>query len=98
MIEKQIRETPGSGKNMDPGENMNIRRVHAAIWREEVEPSEAFRRTPSILKHFYFIMLLWLVFYFGTLFPPLKWDEYEASALQRALRDRSKPENASQTP
>jgi hypothetical protein len=73
----------------DPGEEMNVRHVHAAIWREESEPAEVARRTPAVLKHFYFIMLLWLILYLLGWFPPLDWNEYEPSLIQRGNRDRA---------
>ena len=72
----------------DPGEDMNVRHVHAAIWREESEPAEAVRRMPALLKHFYFWALVWLILYLIGWFPPLNWNEYEADRGQRSIRDR----------
>jgi hypothetical protein len=74
----------------DPGENMNVRHVHAAIWREESEPAEVVRRMPAILKHFYFWMLVWLILYLMGWFPPLSWNEYEANRVERGIRDRAR--------
>jgi hypothetical protein len=74
----------------DPGEDMNVRHVHAAIWREEAEPAEIVRRTPVLLKHFYFVMFLWLLFYLVTWMGNWKWDEYEASLIDRGDRDRAR--------
>jgi hypothetical protein len=74
----------------DPGEDMNVRHVHAAIWREESEPAEVVRRTPAVLKHFYFIMLIWLILYLLSWFPPLNWNEYEESPMRRSLRDHAR--------
>jgi hypothetical protein len=78
-------------RTADPGEDMNVRHVHAAIWREEAEPREAVRRMPILLKHFYFIMFLWLVFYLITWAAGWKWDEYEASPIERSKRDDIRP-------
>ena len=69
---------------------MNVRHVHAAIWRETSEPVEVVRRMPAILKHFYFWMIIWLIFYLVNWFPPLRWNEYEENASQRGLRDRAR--------
>jgi hypothetical protein len=66
---------------------MNVRHVHAAIWRETSEPAEVVRRMPAILKHFYFWMIIWLILYLVNWFPPLRWNEYEENA---SLRDRAR--------
>ena len=83
---------PEKPTGADPGEDLNVRHVHAAIWREEAEPAEVFRRTPVLLKHFYFLMFVWLLFYLVTWMGKWKWDEYEASPVNRGNRDRFRPE------
>ena len=65
---------------------MNVRHVHAAIWREVPEPFEVVRRMPIVLKHFYFWMFMWLLFYLMNWMGGWKWDEYEASRIARAWR------------
>jgi uncharacterized membrane protein len=82
----------------DPGEQMNVRHVHAAIWREEAEPAEVVRRTPVVLKHFYFLMFVWLVFYLINWMGNWRWDEYEPSPTQRSLRDRARDAAATAQP
>ena len=42
----------------EPGEDMNVRTVHGALWRELAEPIERWRRTPWYLRHFYAIMAI----------------------------------------
>ncbi len=74
----------------DPGEEMNVRHVHAAIWREEAEPSEVARRTPAVLKHLYFILFIWLLRYFINSMGSWRWDVYEPSPVQRGIRDRAR--------
>ena len=93
MNEPSDGTNPGKPRTADPGEDMDVRHVHAAIWREEAEPREAVRRMPTLLKNFYFIMFLWLLFYLINWAAGWKWDEYEASPLERAKRDhvRAKP-------
>ena len=83
---------PEKPRTADPGEDMNVRHVHAAIWREEAEPAELFRRTPVVLRHFYFIMFVWLLFYLMTWMGKWKWDEYEASPIKRGNREHFRPE------
>jgi hypothetical protein len=78
----------------EPGEDMNVRHVHAAIWREEAEPSEFVNRLPALLRHFYFLMFLWMLFYLGTWMGGWNWNEYEASLMDRLNRDRARPQPA----
>lgn len=85
-----MNSTPPTRHSADPGEDMNVRHVHAAIWRETSEPAEVVRRMPAILKHFYFWMIIWLILYLVNWFPPLRWNEYEENASQRGLRDRAR--------
>ncbi len=77
----------------EPGADMNVRHVHAAIWREEAEPTEFVNRLPAVLRHFYFIMFLWMLFYLVTWMGHWNWNEYEASGIDRINRDlaHSKP-------
>jgi len=82
---------PEKPVSADLGEDMNVRHVHAAIWREEAEPDEFMRRIPNILKHFYFVMALWLLFYLVTWMGNWKWNEYEASPMARLNRDQVRP-------
>lgn len=85
-----MKDSPLPRASADPGEDMNVRHVHAAIWRETSEPAEVVRRTPAVLKHFYFIMLVWLILYLLSWFPPLNWNEYESSPIQRGIRERAR--------
>ena len=82
---------PSSRKSVsaDLGEDMNVRHVHAAIWREEAEPVEFVRRLPALLKHFYFVMFLWLLYYLATWMGGWKWNEYEVSPVERGIRDQA---------
>jgi hypothetical protein len=70
---------------------MNVRHVHAAIWREEADPSEVVRRMPLWLKHFYFLMFLWMVFYLFNWTGGWKWDEYEPSYAAQVHREHARP-------
>src|SRR5258707_7559466 len=92
MKDEPIRAEVKNRGSADPGEDMNVRHVHAAIWREEAEPSEFVRRTPLVLRHFYFWMFVWMLFYLMTWMGRWKWDEYEASARARADRDHARPQ------
>jgi hypothetical protein len=85
-----MNENPPIRRSEDPGETMNVRRVHAAIWREQSEPRELVRRMPTVLKHFYFIMFVWLVFYLVSWMGPLDWNEYEQDPVQRVERDAAR--------
>jgi hypothetical protein len=69
------------------GDDMNVRKVHAAIWREQAEPTEAIRRMPLVMKLFYLVMVIWLIQYFFTWAGTFDWNEYEASPIERAKRD-----------
>ncbi len=93
MNEPSDGTNPGKPRTADPGEDMDVRHVHAAIWREEAEPTEAVRRMPVLLRVFYFSMFLWLLCYLLTEAADWKWDEYEASPLERSKREhvRQKP-------
>jgi hypothetical protein len=71
----------------DPGEDMDVRHEHAAIWREEADPSEFMNRAPILLRQFYFGMLCWLIFYLVTWMGGWSWNEYEASPVVRWTRD-----------
>ncbi|MEO8350468.1 MAG: hypothetical protein ABI680_01985 [Chthoniobacteraceae bacterium] len=74
----------------DPGEDMNVRHIHAAIWREGAEPAEVWRRTPVVLRHFYFIMIVILILYLTNWMGGWSWHEYEESSIQRGVRDRAR--------
>lgn len=69
----------------DPGEDMNVRVVHGAIWREFAEPIEVWRRAPWYLKHSYVIMLICALVY--LLIQVFDWNEYEEDPLRRLQRD-----------
>jgi len=75
------------GDRGDPGQDMNVRHVHAAIWRELPEPSEIWRRTPWYLRHFYFISFMWLVLYLIAQMGGWNWNEYEESGVRRSQRE-----------
>lgn len=79
-------EVPKS-EQLQAREGMNIRRVHAAIWREQAEPQEATSRMPLVLKAFYVAMALWLVNYLIFWMGPLSWDEFESNPIERVKRD-----------
>ena len=93
MNEKPEETKPEKPSTADPGDDMNVRHVHAAIWREEAEPREAVRRMPFLLKNFYAIMFIWLLYYLSIWAAGWKWDEYEANPIERWKRDhvRTKP-------
>jgi hypothetical protein len=68
--------------------------VHAAIWRETAEPAEAIRRMPVLLKHFYFIMFLWLLYYLSYLIISAggwKWNQYDTSPAERRKSEDVRP-------
>jgi len=69
----------------EPGEDMNVRTVHGALWRELAEPIERWRRTPWYLRHFYAIMAI-LAFLYIVL-QAFDWNEYEENAVRRVERD-----------
>lgn len=69
----------------EPGEDMNVRAVHGALWREFEEPMETLRRLPWYMRHLYAVMLLIGLIY--LLIQVFDWNEYEESATRRVLRD-----------
>ena len=46
-------------KKNDPGEDLNVRKVHGQILREHSEPKELLKRIPAWLKHFYAVLSFW---------------------------------------
>ena len=79
-----------SSNSQDPGEDMNVRVVHGAIWREFAEPIEAWRRTPWYLRHFYAVMAIVAIIYLvGQVFD---WNEYEEDAVLRSQRSHEQLE------
>ncbi len=91
MNEPTGQTNPGQPRTADPGEDMQVRHVHAAIWREESEPYEAARRTPFLLRHFYAILTLWAIYYLIVWAGGWNWNEYEANPLERAKREHVRP-------
>lgn len=69
----------------DSREEMNVRQVHGAIWREFSEPIEMWRRAPWYLKHSYVIMLIFALVY--LLIQKYDWNEYEEDPILRLRRD-----------
>lgn len=69
----------------DPGEDMNVRVVHGAIWREFAEPIEVWRRAPWYLKHSYVMMLIGALVY--LIIQVYDWKEYEEDPIRRVERD-----------
>jgi hypothetical protein len=69
----------------DSGEDMNVRLVHGAIWREFAEPIEAWRRAPWYLRHSYVMMLIGALVY--LLIQVYDWKEYEEDPVRRIERD-----------
>ncbi len=69
----------------EPGEDMNVRLVHAAIWREMAEPSERRRGLPWYLRRMYAVMFILGAIY--LLSQAFDWNEYEDSTRARMLRD-----------
>lgn len=82
-----MKKTDGKDSSPQAMEGMNVRRVHAAIWREEAEPSEATRRMPLLVKVFYVAMTLWFINYLLMWMGPLDWNEFESSPIERVKRD-----------
>lgn len=81
-----MKTTIPSKPNQDSGEDMNVRVVHGALWRELAEPFERWRRTPWFLRHFYVAMFVGAVVYLG--FQVYRWSEYEENAQRRLDRDQ----------
>lgn len=69
----------------EPGEDMNVRLVHAAIWREMAEPSERKRGLPWYLRRMYAVMFILAVIY--LLLQVFDWKEYEDNTQVRLKRD-----------
>ncbi len=83
----------------DPGRDMNVRHVHAGIWREFAEPREIWRRTPWVLRHFYSVLFIWLIVYLFAQMGDWKWSEYEENSIQRMLRENARSQlNSPQMP
>ena len=80
------------------GEDMNVRHVHAAIWREFAEPREMWRRTPWYLRHLYACLFIWLVLYLTAWMGQWDWNEYEESGFYRSAREHARPLPATPPP
>ncbi len=70
----------------DAGEEMNVRKVHGALWRETAEPSEQWRRVPWLVKHFFLLLVIFGVIYLLTQI--YDWKEYEDNPVLRFHRER----------
>lgn len=82
--------------HQEAGEDMNVRIVHGALWRELAEPIEHWRRTPWYLRHFYAIMALLAIFYLVQ--QVFDWNEYEENRLRRFRRDQEQKALMESTP
>ncbi len=68
-----MNSTPGN----EPGEDLNVRRIHGQIWREKAEPTERYRRIPWWLKHMVYAPLsIWAVIYLFSMSGGFRWDNY----------------------
>jgi len=68
-----MNSTPGN----EPGEDLNVRRIHGQIWREKAEPTERYRRIPWWLKHMVYAPLsMWAIIYFFYMSGGFRWDNY----------------------
>lgn len=69
----------------DAGEEMNVRKVHGALWRELAEPREQARRVPWFLKHFFVMLVILAIIYLAI--QNYNWNEYEVNPRLRQQRD-----------
>lgn len=61
----------------EPGENLNVREVHAQLLREKEEPTEMMRAAPWWLKHAIIApLLIWGLWYLLTHSGGFRWKEY----------------------
>lgn len=61
----------------EPGEDLNVRRVHGQILREKDEPHELHQRVPWWLKHgIYAPLTIWAIWYFLYASGGFRWDSY----------------------
>jgi hypothetical protein len=71
-------------KKPEAYEDMDVRRVHGAIWREYPEPRELWWRTPALLRHFYVILTIGVTLYFIGWFPRWSWKALDQGSRERA--------------
>ncbi len=67
---------------------MNVRLVHAALWRETAEPHERRRGLPWYLRRLYAVMFILAVVYLLT--QTFDWQEYEDSAPVKQRREQAR--------
>ncbi|MEM6820931.1 MAG: hypothetical protein AAF558_03155 [Verrucomicrobiota bacterium] len=58
-------------------EKINVREVHQAIVRELPEPKELYKNIPWYLRHFYAILIIWLVIYLISLAGRYDWSSFD---------------------
>jgi len=61
----------------EPGEDLDVGRVHAQLLREKSEPTEMYRAAPGWLKHgIYAPLLIWGIWYLLVASGGFRWTEY----------------------
>ncbi len=67
----------GTTPGREPGEDLDVSRVHGQIWREHPEPTEQVTTAPWWLKHLvYAPLLIWGIWYLFAQSAGFRWDEY----------------------
>jgi len=80
----------------EPGEDIDIRKIHGALIREKAEPSEMFRATPWWLKHcIYAPLCIWGIWYLIIASGGFRWNEYSEGYFRTYVPEKSaEPEPA----
>lgn len=74
----------------EPGEDIDIRKVHGAIIREKAEPREMFRAAPWWLKHcIYAPLTMWGIWYLFVASGGFRWDEYSEGYFRTTIPEKS---------
>ena len=74
----------------EPGEDIDIRKIHGALLREKAEPSEMFRAAPWWLKHLIYAPLcVWGIWYLIIASGGFRWDEYSEGYFRTQVLEKS---------
>lgn len=74
----------------EPGEDLNIRKIHGAIIREKAEPREMFRAIPWWLKHLIYAPLcIWGIWYLIIASGGFRWSEYSEGYFRTVIPETS---------
>lgn len=79
----------------EPGEDLNIRKVHGALIREKDEPIEMVRRAPWWLVHLIYAPLcIWGIWYLIIASGGFRWDEYSEGIARTFVPEETGEETA----